>query len=181
MGMLLAVLIRRVRSIEELGVLFDVVAAQFEPPLPRDRRFDEVVDRWESAQRMSFCIVEGDAIVGGVLAMAFDQVVTIRAIAVPESDRGLGVGRRLVELVELEAMDGPCLMLALGSVDDARGFYDKLGFRGRHSGRSKDLPPLGRLRDRRVASLRAALGDLDSGVAAGAPIEHTEPRAESSP
>ena len=77
--------------------------------------------------------------------------------------RRRGIGRRLVETIELEAMTLGARTISLGAADESRGFWERLGYRGKHAMRQKDLPGPGRVLDARLAKMREAAGDLDVG------------------
>ena len=49
-----------------------------------------------------------------------------------------------------------------GAVDDAKGFYARVGYRGKSS-MHKELPLPGRVREFRLRKLEAELGDLEVG------------------
>ena len=72
--------------------------------------------------------------------------------------------RRLLEAVEVEAMLRDARAIVLGADEGARGFYDRMGYRGKHAMRMKELPLLGAVRTRRAQALAEQLGDLDRGV-----------------
>jgi GNAT superfamily N-acetyltransferase len=55
----------------------------------------------------------------------FAWVAYLSELAVSKSAQGLGVGKRLLQAVRDEL--GPRVMLALASMPDAAGFYEKVG------------------------------------------------------
>lgn len=161
--------IRRVRDVDDLVATFDAIGRQFDPPMAApDRRLDQPLARFPDDRPLQLAVVGDDGgCGGGVIAFRHaDDLgsVTVRAIGIDVELRGAGLGRRLLEIVELEAMALGCRSIHLGADEDARGFYEALGYRGKRSMRAKDLPAPGRLTDRLVARARAALGDPDLAV-----------------
>src|SRR5437773_2543800 len=78
-----------------------------------------------------------------------------RAIGVDAALRRRGLGRRLIEIIELEPLTLGCHSIVLGAAEDARGFYDRLGYRGKHAMRQKELPRPGWMTALRVRKMRA--------------------------
>lgn len=173
----MTVVVRRVRSAEELVATFDAIGRQFDPPMRApDRRLDEPLGRFPDDRPLQLLVLHAGRLAGGVIAFRRpDGQAVVRAIGIDAELRGHGVGRRLLELVEIEAMSLGCREIGLGAAVDARGFYEAMGYRGKRSMRSKALPPPGRLTELRITRLRAALGDPD--LEAGAvyePMGHGE-------
>jgi GNAT superfamily N-acetyltransferase len=159
-----AVLVRRIRDVEELAATFAVLDRQFDDqPADPGRRLDEPLGRFAEDRTMQLVVLDGDRIRGGVVAFrrGGGHGVTVRNIGLDEALRGRGIGRLLLELVELEAITLGCREIHLGAVDDARGFYEAMGYRGKHTMRSKALPAPGRVTDLRLAKAWARLGDPD--------------------
>ena len=77
------------------------------------------------------------------------------------------MGRRLLEAIEVEALVRGAREIVLGAAVEARGFYTRLGYTGKHAMRLKQLPLPGRVREHRTAKLAAAVGDLEAGVVVG--------------
>lgn len=167
--------LRPVRSPEELASVFDILGTQFPSPFThRDRRFADLARRYPQ-DRALMVLAErnpgghGDTgghggIVGGALAFrAADgsPVATIRLVALLEAERGQGLGRRLIERVEAEAVRLGVSTVFLGADGDVRGFYRKLGYAGR--GRlSKSLPGSALARYGEGDERRTALDELRS-------------------
>lgn len=173
-------IIRRVRDEAELVVAFDAIGRQFDPPQRApDRRLDQPLARFPADRPLQLVVVgEDGALAGGVIAFRhLDDLgsVTVRSIGVDASLRGQGIGRTLLEIVELEAMVLECRAIHLGAVDDARGFYEALGYRGKRTMRAKDLPAPGRLTEHRIAKARAALDDPDLDVGLALTLRTGEP------
>jgi GNAT superfamily N-acetyltransferase len=137
--------IRSVESPQELVEAFDLMGAQFTPPLTHDdRRFSDLARRYSEDRSMMLLVEHEGRVIGGALAFRRgqesgpDSDVTLRIIALAPPHRGRGLGRRLVERVEQEATMLGARGIGLGA-DDAVGFYHHLGYRGK-SGLRKDLP-----------------------------------------
>ena len=77
-------------------------------------------------------------------------------IALQPGARGTGLGRRLMEAIELEATRLGAGGIALGGAQGGvKGFYAQMGYSGRGSMMSKDLPLPGRLLEARLRKLNA--------------------------
>jgi GNAT superfamily N-acetyltransferase len=160
-----AVLLRRVRSREELIATFDAIGRQCDPRFAApDRRLDESLGHFPEDRALMLTLLVDAESVGGVIAFQNGSAVVVRAIGVDAEWRGRGLARRLLEIVEMEAMALGSHGIVLGAAEDARGFYDRLGYRGKHTMRHKEFPRPGRLTDLRVRKTRASVGDLDTGV-----------------
>jgi GNAT superfamily N-acetyltransferase len=154
------------RDLAELLAIHAAIGRQFnETWTGNDRRLDEPRRRFLTDRELMVAIADGEAVRGGVIAFG-DERVTIRGIGVDAAIRGFGVGRRLLEIVEAQALLRGARAISLGAADDARGFYEKMGYRGRRAMREKQLPPPGAVRDRLVARARLELLVLDTGIPA---------------
>jgi len=72
---------------------------------------------------------ESDDIVGGLYGSTAFSHLWIDLLFVPESVRGLGIGRKLITQAEAEAMRRGCRAAALDTFSfQARGFYERLGY-----------------------------------------------------
>jgi len=72
---------------------------------------------------------ESDDIVGGLYGSTAFSHLWIDLLFVPESVRGLGIGRKLMTQAEAEAMRRGCRAAALDTFSfQARGFYERLGY-----------------------------------------------------
>src|SRR5207249_1597815 len=94
----------------ELATTFDVIGAQFVPAITHeDRRFQDLARRFPEDRPLMLLVEELAAphstgrIVGGALAFG-ERAVTLRAIGLAPHVRRQGLGRRLMERVELEAI-----------------------------------------------------------------------------
>ena len=72
---------------------------------------------------------ESDDIVGGLYGSTAFSHLWIDLLFVPESVRGLGIGRKLITQAEAEAMRRGCRAATLDTFSfQARGFYERLGY-----------------------------------------------------
>ena len=151
--------IRRVASIEELKETFDILGAQFTPPVAdEDRVFIDLVDHYSQDRQLMLVVEKDGQIVGG--ALGFGD--TLRVIALKPEARGKGLGLRLIQTFEVSAMRHGVRMISLGAAQHAKGFYERMGYRGKSS-MHKDLPLPGRVLEFRLQKLEALIGDLEAG------------------
>ena len=157
--------LRPVTSLLELTEAFDLIAAQITPPVTHaDRRFRELARRFPEDRALMLVAEDQGRIVGG--ALAFRKVsqggsgVTLRIIGLEPSARGHGLGRRLMQALELEAgrLGAPAINLG-GASGSIKGFYARLGYAGRGTMLSKGLPLPGRFLEVRLQKLQGAGGD----------------------
>jgi len=160
------IVMRRLRDRDELRAAMDVVDRQFPEVDHDERRLAEPMANFERDRSLMLCLEANGEMRGAVVAFGSTQV-TVRAIGMDAQLRGAGFGRRLLEAVEAGAMLGSASAIVLGAVDDARGFYDRMGYRGKHTMRMKELPLPGAVRTRRARAMLDGLGDLDAGVIVG--------------
>ncbi len=157
-----SLIVRECRDASELEALYLAIGRQFGGEWDvSDRRLDEPRHRFDTDHELMLVLVDGTEIRGGVIAFG-DDVVTVRALGIDHELRGQGYGRRLMELVEARALVRGAQRIVLGAADDARGFYEGLGYRGRRTMREKQLPPPGAVRSRLFARAAAALEQLPS-------------------
>ena len=162
------VVIRTCRDRDELVAIYVAIGRQFDEPWSEDdRRLDEPRRRFDTDRELTLGVFEGRDVRGGVIAFGDDHV-TIRAIGIDGDLRGHGLGRRLIETVEARALVRGARVITLGAADDARGFYERMGYRGKHAMREKQLPPPGAVRDRRAARAAAELKEIDTGLVVAA-------------
>ena len=75
-------------------------------------------------------VSEGDDVVGGLWARTYFGWLCIEVVFVPESLRGQGIGAELMSGAEREAAARGCRNAWLDTFEfQARGFYEKLGYR----------------------------------------------------
>lgn len=159
-----SVVVRECREVSELEDLYLAIGRQFGDSWDvSDRRLDEPRLRFENDRQLMLALWDGTSVRGGVIAFGED-VVTVRAIGIDVELRGHGHGRRLLELIEARALVRGSRRIALGAAEQARGFYERMGYRGKHAMRSKELPPMGAVRSRLVARAAAQLEQLSSGL-----------------
>jgi predicted N-acetyltransferase YhbS len=158
--------IRRVLSVDDLRSCLAVVAAHFSPPMAADDvRFEHLYERFDESRPLMVVAERDGEVVGGVFGAVTEDRSNAKLgpVSVDGSVRGMGLARRLMQSVEVEAMALGVCELHLGSKKDARGFYASLGYQGKRTYKHRALPLPGRVRDLKVAKLQAALGDLDEG------------------
>jgi GNAT superfamily N-acetyltransferase len=156
-GAMGTLVVRACHDESELDQLYLAIGRQFgEAWDVADRRLDEPRRRFDRDHELMLVVVDDTGIRGGVIAFG-DDVVTVRALGIDDEVRGHGLGRRLLDLVEVGALSRGARTIVLGAVDDARGFYERLGFRGKGAMREKQLPPPGAVRNRLVARAAAVL------------------------
>lgn len=72
---------------------------------------------------------EHGSIVGGLWGGSSYDWLFVQLLVVPESLRGLGIGRRLMTLAEEEALRRGCSAVWLDTFEfQARSFYERLGY-----------------------------------------------------
>ncbi len=121
--------VRPVRDRAELANLFDLLGARSPDPLDSsDKRFDDLSAHFPVDQRLMVSAWADADPVGGALAFRHDDgTVILRTIAVVESFRHRGIGRRLVERVQTEARLLGADTVALGTGEEV-GFWYHLGY-----------------------------------------------------
>lgn len=73
---------------------------------------------------------DGEVICGSVLGWVDNGTITIGACCVDNTYRGKGIGRSLIVELEKRAKTLGFHSFSLGAVEDAEGFYEKIGFKG---------------------------------------------------
>ena len=157
--------LRPVTSLLELTEAFDLIAAQMTPRVTHtDRRFHDLARRFPEDRTLMLVAEDSGRIVGG--ALAFRKVsqggsgVTLRMLGLEPSARGQGLGRRLMQMLELQASRLGAPAINLGGAGGAiKGFYTRLGYAGRGSMLSKGLPLPGRFLGARLRKLQGVAGD----------------------
>ena len=152
-------IIRQVASIEELAQVLDLLGAQFTPPIAaQDRVLADLLPHYPQDHALMVVAEKDGRIVGGALGFGS----TLRIIALEPEERGKGLGRRLLQTFEVSAMRRGVRMISLGTLVRAKGFYLRMGYRGKSS-MHKELPLPGRVLELRLRKLEAAMGDLEVG------------------
>jgi len=100
-------------------------------------------------------------LVGGALAFGGGGI-TLRAIALEPRVRRQGLGRRLMERIELEAMRRRARAISLGANDESKGFYARLGYAGRGTMMQKGLPLSGPFLEARLRKLTSEASATDA-------------------
>lgn len=151
--------LRRVHTTAELRRLWQVVHAIAGVAEPEEWRWSRELDRFNNRPHEYLVVESGGRVVAGALALGL--------IAVEESVRGVGLGRRLLQTVEAEQIAGGAETLWTHVGHDPRGFLLAMGYVER--ARSKQFVykgvPSGRVAERRLERWRERAGDLDAGVA----------------
>jgi GNAT superfamily N-acetyltransferase len=159
-----SLIVRECRDESELEDLYLAIGRQFDETwAASDRRLDEPRARIDRDHELMLVLEDGTRIRGGVIASG-DEVVGVRALGIDDELRGQGHGRRLMELVEARSLVRGARRIVLGADDEARGFYERLGYRGKRTMRAKDLPLPGAVRSRLVARAAAVLEHLTIGL-----------------
>jgi len=155
------VTVRPVASVEELVQLEQVTAAQFPPRRSESGRAAALEARFEENRLLMLPAERNGTIVGGALASRIGDAVRVDVIALIPEFRTLGIGRKLMQAIESEAIHLNAQSIYLGGATaENRGFYWRLGFAGRGSLMRKGLPLSSRLTaERRRRALETATGD----------------------
>jgi ribosomal protein S18 acetylase RimI-like enzyme len=161
------VIVRECRDEVELEQLYLAIGRQFaEEWQVADRRLDEPRRRFDTDHELMLALIDGTGIRGGVIAFGDDEV-TVRSLGIDAELRGYGHGRRLLELIEARALVRGARRIILGAAEEAGGFYERMGYRGKRTMREKQLPPAGAVRTRLVARAAGVLEHLPSGLQVG--------------
>ena len=134
--------VRSIASVNELIRVERVISAQFPPRRGAPSNGIDVCRARFQADQMLMLVAESDAeILGGALAFRAGDAVKLEVIALKPEARRLGIGRRLIEAIEVEAIRVGARGIFLGGANPQnRGFYWRLGFAGRRSLMQKALP-----------------------------------------
>lgn len=77
-------------------------------------------------------------VVGGALFWAYWGWLDVSLLAVEVDYRGLGLGRRLMSMIEKEALEEKCHKIRVETFENELGFYQKMGYR--EVGQLEDYP-----------------------------------------
>jgi len=161
--------IRRVRSRDDLRRCFAVIGSCFSPSIPPDDwRLDRLLADFDASQPLMIVAERNEEVVGGALGRLGDGTAGVNILGCQPAVRRLGLGRRVMQTLEVEAMARGARTLSLGAASEAHGFYASLGFSGKRVGMMKGLPLPGRVRDLRVRKLLEAIGDVERGQSVSA-------------
>lgn len=122
--------IRTIRDQAELEEAFNLAGSLLPHPIDttHTHRFDDLARRFPYDRPLMLVATADGPPVGAALALRTDdRTATLRMIAVVEAFRGRGIGRRLVEGVEIEARLVGVERIVLGT-DEAVGFWYHLGY-----------------------------------------------------
>ena len=140
------VTVRSITSIDELVRVHQVISAQFPPRRSAaSHGLEDLTARFDHDRTLMLLAESAGEIAGGALAFRAGGTVKVDVIALRPEARGLGVGRRLMETIEREAIRLGARAIYLGGASaQNRGFYWRLGFAGRRSLMQKALPSAAR-------------------------------------
>jgi GNAT superfamily N-acetyltransferase len=96
---------------------------------PRGSERDEFDLAPGAAEHALMLAEDGRALAVGRLHFNSPAEAQIRYMAVQESARGWGLGRRIVDYLEARAQQRGAQRIILNARDTAAGFYEKLGYR----------------------------------------------------
>jgi predicted GNAT family N-acyltransferase len=119
--------VRSPRTPEEFDRYYDLRWRVLRAPWgsPRGSERDELE---ESATHAMIVDVDGNALAAGRLHLNSREEAQIRYMAVAKSDRGRGLGRRIVEYLEAAARSAGATNVVLNARDEVLGFYTALGY-----------------------------------------------------
>lgn len=124
---------------------------------------DRILEHFETSRELMLIASANDEVIGGAFAFFKNGGVTVALLGVAEPYRKMGVGRRLLELIELQALRLGAGAISLGAVESARPFYARVGYSGK-SAYQKQLPPAGRVLDAKLKRWTQLAGDLATGT-----------------
>lgn len=94
-----------------------------------NRHREKILGRKDRNELAFFLRDETDSVVGGVNGNYGKSWLYINALWIREDARGFGYGRRLVTLIENEAIEHGCTKVFLNTMSyEAPEFYKKLGY-----------------------------------------------------
>lgn len=94
-------------------------------------RFDRDNDIYPmETKKIMFAALDEDKFVGGVQGSVTEDSMYISRLAVDESYRGNGIGKKLMDKIEEKAKEQNVYSINLGTLEfQARKFYEKLGYK----------------------------------------------------
>ena len=125
-------LIDNVRDIDELDAVLELVFSTFPQLKNGEYRYSRSfwIEKMNELPELLLYARDGDTVCGFVYAWIDNGSVTIAHCGVARAYRGMGIGKTLMLEVEKRAKSLGYQSIALGSVDGAEGFYEKLGYKG---------------------------------------------------
>lgn len=122
-------IIDNVKKLDELDSVLRLANSCFQLPETRYSR-DFWTEKMNEQPELIIYAKDGDVVCGTVLAWVDNGAVTVATCCVDEAYRGRGVGRALMLEIENRVKALGYHGIALGSVEGAEGFYEKLGYQG---------------------------------------------------
>lgn len=134
--------VRPVASEDELRRTHQVISAQFPPcRYPPSHGIELLLRRLQEDRGLTVLAEARGRIVGGALGVRLGPDLKIVPIALLPEVRGHGIGTRMMEMLEREAIRRGLGSIYMGAASEAaRNFYWRLGFAGRRTLMEKSLP-----------------------------------------
>src|SRR5882762_1388958 len=130
--------IRPVSSHDELATAVAIIGLQVaEIVTPDDRRFRDIPLSYPLYRKLMLVAEVDGQIVGAVIGIGPSDLpggefsVLVKGLGISEHHRSAGLGRQLLDELEVNAAAMGAVEIALGAVPSARGFYRHLGYSGR--------------------------------------------------
>ena len=93
------------------------------------KKYDLINGNLNDPMEISFVALDNDDFAGGILGELVEDTMYIDLLVVKEEYRGRGIAKKLMSLIEEEALKSNVVRLDLGTAEfQARDFYKKLGF-----------------------------------------------------
>jgi ribosomal protein S18 acetylase RimI-like enzyme len=145
------------KSIDEMLKVYDIVVSLVSHPFSEERHRIDLTNYFPKNQHLMLLVEFDGEIVGGTLGYKS----SLFAIAIKPGHQGKGLGRRLLQTFEFSAMKNGVRMISVGADDEDKGFFQRMGYRGKRVSMSKEFPLPGRVLDLKLRKLEAAIGELD--------------------
>lgn len=127
-----AMIIDNIKNVDELNKVWDFVTTIFPVLMTGEYKYSR--DFWaEMASRLPELLIyakEGEQVCGAVLAWDDGGSITVGICCVAAGQRGKGIGKAMMLELEKRVRSLGYGGIALGAVEDAEGFYYKLGYSG---------------------------------------------------
>jgi predicted N-acetyltransferase YhbS len=164
-GAPLCIEFRTVRSSEELAQACALASGLIlEVPDSTDQ-VAYIQSRYPEDQSLLFVAHALGDMIGAGLGIRKYGAVLVALLGVQPEYRNLGIARRFLELIEIEAMRIGAGMISLGAVESAQAFYRRVGYSGKSS-YHKQLPSPSRVLEHRLNRLSLSIGNLAEGATA---------------
>jgi ribosomal protein S18 acetylase RimI-like enzyme len=151
-------IIRYVSSGAEISEVVETMRPWFVPAMQDRYTLEKLRSHFPEFRDMMITAESTGQIAGGALGYGG----TMAIIAVRPGDRRRGLGRRLLQTLEVGAMHHGVTMISLGARREAKAFYERVGYRGKSS-MHKSFPLPGRSLSWRLKKVDAVIGDLERG------------------